>query len=105
LLKQRRSAAGSDLGTTVKYLRQTTSGAAGIGLGTTIKYLRCTTCAATGNGLGTALNYLRGATGNGRAQRSSTCNAQRAPPRAAAIQLVAFAAFANEQQQKDALRE
>ena len=31
LLRQRRGAAGSDLGTTTKHLRQTTSGAAGVG--------------------------------------------------------------------------
>ena len=60
---------GSDLNTTIKYLRKTTSGAAGIGLGTTIKYPRRKTGAAAGNGLGTTLNYLRGAAGNGRAQR------------------------------------
>jgi hypothetical protein len=57
------------LGTTIKYLRKTTSGAAGIGRGTTIKYARRTTSAVAGNGLGTTLNYLRGAAGNGRAQR------------------------------------
>jgi hypothetical protein len=39
LLRQRRGAAGNDLGTTAKCLR----GAAGIGLGTTAKYLRRTT--------------------------------------------------------------
>jgi len=83
LLRQRRSR-GNDLGTTIKYLRKTTSGAAGIGLGTTIKYPRCTTGAAAGSGLETTLNYLRGATGNGRTQRSSTFDAQRAPPRATA---------------------
>jgi hypothetical protein len=60
---------GNDLGTTIKYLRKTTSGAAGIGLGTAVKYPRRTTGAAAGNGLGTALNYLRGAAGNGRAKR------------------------------------
>jgi hypothetical protein len=63
-------------------LRQTTRGAAGIGLGTTAKDLRRTMSAAAGNGLGTALSYLRGAAGNGRAQRSSACDAQRAPSRA-----------------------
>jgi hypothetical protein len=36
LLRERRSR-GNGLGTTIKYLRKTTSGAAGIGLGTTIK--------------------------------------------------------------------
>jgi hypothetical protein len=36
LLRQRRGR-GNDLGTTIKYLRKTTSGAAGIGLGTKIK--------------------------------------------------------------------
>jgi hypothetical protein len=39
----------------MKYLR----GAAGIGLGTTIRYLRRTTSAAAGNDLGTTTNYLR----------------------------------------------
>jgi hypothetical protein len=39
LLRQRRGAAGISLGTTIKYLRRTTSGAAGNGLGTTAKYL------------------------------------------------------------------
>jgi hypothetical protein len=60
---------GNDLGTTIKYLRKTTSGAAGIGLGSTIKYPRCTTGAAAGNGLGTTFKYLRSAAGNIRAQR------------------------------------
>ena len=60
---------GNDLGTTIKYLRKTTSGAAGIGLGTTMKYPRRTTGAAAGSGLGSTPNYLRGAAGNGRAQR------------------------------------
>jgi hypothetical protein len=40
--------------------------------------------AAAGGGLGTTPNYLRGAAGNGRAQRLSTFDAQRAPPRAKA---------------------
>jgi hypothetical protein len=35
----------------IKYLRD----AAGIGLGTTIKYLRCSTSGASGNGLGTTI--------------------------------------------------
>jgi hypothetical protein len=47
-------------------------------------YTRRTTGPAAGNGLGTTLNYLRGATGNGRAQRSSTFGARRALPRATA---------------------
>jgi hypothetical protein len=80
----RRGAAGNDMGTKIKYLRQTTSGNAGIGLGTTAKYLRRTTSAAAGYGLGTTASYLPGAAGNGRAQRSSTCDAQGAPPRSAA---------------------
>ena len=83
LLRQRRSR-GNDLGTTIKYLRKTTSGAAGIGLCTTIKYPRRTTSAAAGNGLGTTLNYLRGAAGSGRTQRPSIFDAQPAPPRATA---------------------
>jgi hypothetical protein len=44
--------------------------------------------AAAGNGLGTTINNLHltasGAAGNGRAQRSITCDAQRAAPRATA---------------------
>jgi hypothetical protein len=75
---------GNDLGTTIKYLKKKTSGAAGIGLGATIKYSRRTTGAAAGDGLGITLNYLRIAAGNGRAQRKSTFDAQRAPPRATA---------------------
>jgi hypothetical protein len=38
-IKNQRGAAGIGLGTTVKYLRRTTSAAAGNGQGTTIKYL------------------------------------------------------------------
>jgi hypothetical protein len=42
--------------TTIKYLR----GAAGIGLGTTIKYLRRTTSSAAGSSLGNMMKqYLR----------------------------------------------
>jgi hypothetical protein len=84
LLWKRRGAAGNDMGTKIKYLRQTASGNAGIGLGTTAKYLRHTTSAAAGYGLDTTANYLPGAAGNGRAQRSSTCDALRAPPRSTA---------------------
>jgi hypothetical protein len=66
-------AAGIGLGTTMKYLRRSTSGAAGngllktikylrgatdIGMGTTIKYLRRTTSAAANNGLGITIKYL-----------------------------------------------
>jgi hypothetical protein len=54
LLRQRRGAAVSGLGTTIKYLRQTTSGAAGNGVGTTIKYMR----GAAGIGLVTTIKYL-----------------------------------------------
>jgi hypothetical protein len=65
---------------TIKYLRL----AAGIGLGTTINYLRRTTSAAADNGLGTTIKYLRrtasGVAYSCRAQRSSTCGAQRAEP-------------------------
>jgi gentisate 1,2-dioxygenase len=65
----RRGAADNGPGTTIKYLRQTTSGAAGNGLGTTIKYLRRTTSGAAGNGLDNTIKYLRRttstATGNG----------------------------------------
>jgi len=46
-----------------------------------ITFPRRTTGAAASNGQGTTLNYLRGAAGNGRAKRSSTFDAQRAPPR------------------------
>jgi hypothetical protein len=66
-------AAGIGLGTTIKFLRRSTSGAAGngfwtttkylrgaasIGLGTTANYLRRTASAAAGNGLGTTIKYL-----------------------------------------------
>jgi len=81
LLRQRRGR-GNDLGTTIEYLQKTTSGGVGIGLGTMIKHPRRTNCAATGEKK--TINYLRGAAGNGRAQRSRTLDAQRAPPRAAA---------------------
>jgi hypothetical protein len=68
------------LGTTIKYLRRTTSGdaingmsttakylrsAAGIGQGTTINYLGRATSAAAGNCLGNTIKYLRGASGIG----------------------------------------
>jgi hypothetical protein len=84
LLRQRRGAAGNDSGTTIKYLRQTTSGAASIGIGTTAKYLRRTTSVAAGSSLGNTPNCLRGAAGNGQVQGSSTCDAQRALPRVTA---------------------
>jgi hypothetical protein len=58
LLRRRRGASGNGLGTSAKYLRQTTSGAAGNGLGATIKYLRHTTSAA-GIGMDTTAKYLR----------------------------------------------
>jgi hypothetical protein len=45
------------LGAPIKYLR----GAAGSGLGTTIKYLRRTTSAAAGKSLGTTIMYLQSA--------------------------------------------
>jgi hypothetical protein len=80
--KYLRGAAGIGLGTAIKYLRRTMSAAAGSSLGTTINYLR----GATGIGLGTTIRYLRrtasGAAGSGLALRSSTCDAQRAAPRA-----------------------
>jgi hypothetical protein len=47
-------AAGSGPYITIKYMRC----AAGIGLGTTIKYLRRTTSGAAANGLGTKVKYL-----------------------------------------------
>jgi hypothetical protein len=74
------TAAGIGPGTTIKYLRRTTSGAAGnglhttikhmrgaagIGLGTTIKHLGRTTSGAAGNGLGTTIKHMRGAAGIG----------------------------------------
>jgi hypothetical protein len=34
-------------------------GTSGIGMGTTIKYLRCTTSGAAGNGQGATMKYLR----------------------------------------------
>ena len=81
LLRQRRGAADSGLGTTIKYLRRTTSGAAGSGLGTTIKYLR----RPAGNGLSTTVKYLRRATKQwpGRSDKN-TCETQRAAPWATA---------------------
>jgi hypothetical protein len=65
LLRQRRDARGNGLATTVKYLRQTTSGAAGNGFGAMMKYLRRITSGAAGNGQGTKIKYLRGAAGIG----------------------------------------
>jgi hypothetical protein len=47
-------AAGSSLGTKIKYLR----GATDISLGATIKYLQRTTSAAAGSGLGTTIKLL-----------------------------------------------
>jgi hypothetical protein len=52
-------------------------GAAVDGPGSTIKYLRQTTSAAAGNALGTTAKYLCGAATSVWAPRSSTCNAQR----------------------------
>jgi hypothetical protein len=52
MLRQRRGAAGSGLGTTTKYLRRTSSGAAGSSLGTTSKYLCQTTSGAAGKKMG-----------------------------------------------------
>ena len=50
--------------------------------------LQCATSAASGDGLGTTIKYLQRTTssvaGNGWAQRPSTCEAQRAAPRAKA---------------------
>ena len=48
------TAAGIGLGTTAKYMQQTTSGAAGNGLFTTIKYLR----GAVGIGVGTTPQFF-----------------------------------------------
>ena len=62
LLWQCCGALGSSLGTTIKYLRRTTSGAAGNGLGTDIKYLRRTTSDATNNDRGATIKYLSRAT-------------------------------------------
>ena len=47
-------AAGNGLYNTIKYMR----GAASISLGTTIKYLRRTTSAAANNGMATTIMYL-----------------------------------------------
>jgi hypothetical protein len=57
-LRQRRGAAGNGLGTTIEYLRQTTSGAAGNGLGTTTKLLRRATSGATDKGLSRCRGFL-----------------------------------------------
>jgi hypothetical protein len=60
LLRQRRVAAGNGLGnilgTTIKYLRRTTSGAAGNGQGATAKCLWQTT--VTGSSLTTTIKFL-----------------------------------------------
>jgi hypothetical protein len=61
MLRQRRGAAGSGLGITIKYLRCTTSGATGNALGTKIKSLRRTASGAAVNGLCTTINFLLGA--------------------------------------------
>jgi hypothetical protein len=50
-----RGASGIGMGTTIKYLRRTTSGAAGNGLGATMNYLRRTTSATANNGLSTTV--------------------------------------------------
>jgi hypothetical protein len=60
LLLQRRGAAAIGLGTTLKYLRRTTSGAASNCLGASIMYQRRTTNGAASNGLGAMIKYLRG---------------------------------------------
>jgi hypothetical protein len=83
-IKYLRGAAGISLGTTNRFLRQTTSAAASNSLGTTINYLS----GAVSIGLGTTIKYLRrttnAATGNGRGRRPGYCDSQRALPRAAA---------------------
>ena len=62
LLRQRHVAAGSglgtNLGTTIKYVRRPASGAAGNGLGTTFKYLRRLRNGFSGSDLGITINYL-----------------------------------------------
>jgi predicted TIM-barrel enzyme len=73
-------AAGSGLGTTIKYLR----GAASVGLSTTIKYLRRSTSATAGNGLGSTIKYLGGVASIGMGTRRSTSDAQQAASRATA---------------------
>jgi hypothetical protein len=100
-------AAGNRLGATIKYLQRTSSGAACYGLGTKIKYVRSAASRRRGqlpghndevpathserrrgSSLGKTIKYLRcttrGNASKGRAQRSSTCDAQRAPLRAMA---------------------
>ena len=71
---------GKRPGAAIEYLRRTWSGAAGDDLSTTMKYIR----GAADIGLGNTINYLRRKTSsvaeNGRAQRSSTCDAQGAAP-------------------------
>jgi hypothetical protein len=85
---------GPGLGSTIRYLRRTTSSATGNGLGITAKYLRCTTNAAAG----TTIKHkerrrgLRPGTHDQApamhieapawAPRRSTCDEQRAAPRA-----------------------
>ena len=51
---QRTTSGAAGLYTTIKYMH----GASGIGLGTTIKYLRRTTSAAANKGLNTTIKYL-----------------------------------------------
>jgi hypothetical protein len=71
------------LSTTIKYLRRATSGAEGDGLGITVKYLRRTTGGAVDNGLGrpSTCAALRASAW---AHRLRSCDAHRAPSRAAA---------------------
>jgi hypothetical protein len=57
-LRQRRGAAGNGLGTTIMYLRRTTSGAVSNGLRTSINYLRQTTSGNAGNGLGATIKCV-----------------------------------------------
>jgi hypothetical protein len=62
-----RGAARIGLGTTIKYLRRTTSAAAGSDMGTMINYLRRTTSGAAGSGPGTTIKFQRRKTSEPRA--------------------------------------
>jgi hypothetical protein len=73
-IKYLRGTESIGLGTTIKYLRRTTSGAADNGLGTTAKFLR----GAASIGLGTTSKYLRRTTSG--APRLFTYDAQRIAP-------------------------
>jgi hypothetical protein len=85
--KGRCGAAGNGTGTTIKYLRRTTSGAAGNGLGTTIKYLRQATSGAAGNSLSTTILPLMKKTLHGNTSKSPP-STRRSHPNARTVVLL-----------------